>query len=333
MKEWCFRPWGNLNWVLNKCPKVNWSLLGSISTEDRWISALWQLYKQNRLEYIYLTDIEDEPSRFYQRQRKKIQIQKRKYFFLNGNESHIHFHKLLALNYEIVKVANTFMASSGPNVVLDISTLPKRYFFPFVKLILRNKLIKNFLVTYTIPKSYSHESLAEDFQDWRPIPLFTGKYSLKEPNILIASVGYLTMGLPEQIEKGTGEFDIKFIFPFPPGPPSFQRSWEFVRNVEKNIKKDVEIKIVDTKDVSSAYDYLLSISDNGRYSVIFAPFGPKTISLAMCIYASLTDSPVFYTQPITYHPDYSSGILKVNGFRETYAYCLRLDGRNYFDIS
>jgi hypothetical protein len=332
MRGWRFRPWGLLDWVISKLPNVRWNLLGSLSTEDRWISAWWTVMKSGYLANAYFAQIHDEPSKLTIAQEKKLRQQRRKFIKLNGEETTIHTHELLCPNREIVQITDDFINSRSQNVILDISTLPKRYFFPFIKRILKNRFVRNFVVTYTVPKRYSVGFLSEDFQDWRPLPLFTGKYTREKPEYLVVGVGYLTMGLPEQIEKGIGGSKIKLIFPFPPGSPSYQRNWEFVRNVEKNCRNGIDIKVTDAKDVPTIFDHLLSITNSGSQPAIFAPFGPKTISLAMCIYATLTDSPVYYTQPTAYNPEYSSGISKIKHNRETYAYCLRLEGRNFYKI-
>lgn len=65
---------------------------------------------------------------------------------------------------------------------------------------------------------------------------------------------------------------------------------------------------------------------------LLAPYGPKPMSVGMAIYATMTESPVYYTQPKIYHPDYSAGISILNGRPEIYTYCLKLGGRNLFQI-
>ena len=58
----------------------------------------------------------------------------------------------------------------------------------------------------------------------------------------------------------------------------------------------------------------------------------KPMSVAMCIFAALTDSQVFYTQPTVYHPDYSFDIASRDGHPEIYTYCIRLEGRDLFSV-
>jgi hypothetical protein len=54
------------------------------------------------------------------------------------------------------------------------------------------------------------------------------------------------------------------------------------------------------------------------------------MSIAMCLYANLTDSPVYYSQPKVYHPEYSIGVQVRDGEAEIYAYCIRLSGRDLY---
>ena len=34
-----FRPWGLLEWMIVRCPNVNWSLFGCLGTEERSLAA------------------------------------------------------------------------------------------------------------------------------------------------------------------------------------------------------------------------------------------------------------------------------------------------------
>ena len=226
-----------------------------------------------------------------------------------------------------------FIAGAGAHVILDISSLPKRFFFPICKLLLRSNTIRTLIVTYTAPIRYSSEPLAEDFQDWRALPLFSGSEDAENPEVLVVNVGYLAMGLPDQIEHGSPRMDVKLLFPFPNAPASYQRTWQFLQSIEQNLRgAATQMKHVHAMDVSDAFDHLVSLSGNGAKRVLLAPYGPKPISLAMCIYAVLTESPVFYTQPRVYNPQYSYGIKTFNGSYETYAYCLRVDGREFYQV-
>ncbi len=56
------------------------------------------------------------------------------------------------------------------------------------------------------------------------------------------------------------------------------------------------------------------------------------ISIAMCLHAILTDDPVYYTQPQCYRPDYSYGIAQDEGHRKVWAYLLRRESFDYYQL-
>jgi len=140
--------------------------------------------------------------------------------------------------------------------------------------------------------------------------------------------------LPDQIEHGSPRMDVKLLFPFPNAPESYQLTRQFLRSVEQNLRgAATQVKHVNGMDVSDSFDHICSLSEGGGKQVLFAPYGPKPTSLAMCIYATLRDSPVFYTQPRVYNPDYTHGVKSRNGESQIYAYCLRLDGHDFYSVA
>jgi hypothetical protein len=210
-----------------------------------------------------------------------------------------------------------------------MTCLPKRFFFPACRLLLQSSEVRTLIVTYATPIRYSHDALAEDFQEWRALPLFSG--STETPEILIVNVGHHAMGLPDQIEHGSPRMDVKLFFPFPNAPESYHLTRQFLRSVEQNLRNaGAQIKHVNGMDVSDAFEHICSLSEQGNKRVLFAPYGPKPTSLAMCIYATLNGSAVFYTQPRVYNPEYTHGIKSVNGENQVYAYCVKLEGRQFY---
>lgn len=91
-------------------------------------------------------------------------------------------------------------------------------------------------------------------------------------------------------------------------------------------KKEDNIVRLNTSDVSDVFNHILSITDNGREPAIFAPYGPKPLSIAMALFSSLTNSPVYYTQPKKYNPEYSKGKGTVN------AYVLKQNGKSLYEL-
>jgi len=84
-------------------------------------------------------------------------------------------------------------------------------------------------------------------------------------------------------------------------------------------------------DCPAMFDALRTFTNNGKRTSALAPYGPKTMSLAMCLFAysaeraGLPSVPVYYTQPRRYALRYSEGIKMVDGRPDIQAYCLRID--------
>lgn len=88
----------------------------------------------------------------------------------------------------------------------------------------------------------------------------------------------------------------------------------------------------DSCNLSEAFDRILSLSNNQHRKLDFAPFGPKTHSAAMCLYAIATDSRCAYSQPMIYNPDYSTGIRQSAGKIAAYCYLVKSNGTNLYSI-
>jgi hypothetical protein len=280
------------------------------------------------LGQVRLLRIANKPSRYEDAIKRRENERLNEFKSAGGDERVIEQHILLESQASIVGVIDTFLPTAGTNIVLDVSTLPKRFFFPFLKMLLKkNADVQNLIVTYTSPLEYTREKLAENFDQWDHLPLFSGSYENAKSQIMIINVGFEPFGLQEQVDQGGGGLPIKLLFPFPAPPQAFLRSWELVRRLqERRLLGSLPLYRTDAKDVGDAFDRIVSLTDNGNRKVLLAPFGPKPISVAMCIFATLTESPVFYSQPTVYHPQYSSGVGAV------WAYCLRLNGRDYYQI-
>lgn len=80
------------------------------------------------------------------------------------------------------------------------------------------------------------------------------------------------------------------------------------------------------------------MTDNGLLTSAIAPYGPKTVSLAMCLFSlavaklGLPRVPVYYAQPLRYALDYTEGVGQVGDAPSTTAYSLRLSGRDLYDL-
>lgn len=87
-----------------------------------------------------------------------------------------------------------------------------------------------------------------------------------------------------------------------------------------------KIHRVGPQDMPEAFEKLLALSAGVAIPVALAPFGPKPISAAMCLYAAQTGMPVYYSQPKTYSVGYSSGV------GTAFGYWVKQDGHNFYDL-
>jgi hypothetical protein len=277
----------------------------------------------------------DPPSALYSSQVETLlRLRENAYITSGGAVGDIETHSLIESHDAIVQAVDRFLTRSGSNVILDVTSLPKRFFFPILRLLLKAEgRVTNLLVTYTVPERYTQDKLAGNFNDWDHVPLFGGDYSRPAPELLVAAVGFEALGLQDQLDQLNASVRIRLLLPFPAPPSSFQRSWSLIHRLRERLQPDtVEVYRCDAKDVSDTFDRLVSLSEGGQKRLLLAPFGPKPMSVGMCIFATITESEVFYTQPTVYHPAYSSGVSHVRGVQESYGYCLRIDGKPLFTI-
>jgi hypothetical protein len=205
------------------------------------------------------------------------------------------------------------------SVIFDISSMPKRFFFPLLKRLLNTDAVRNLVVCYTTPATYDSGPLSGDPEDWDILPGFrtqddeTQKLAAKR---LVVNVGFMPEGLLEHLGEDDPEAFVHFLVPFPAPARILQRTWASVARLVGDPSHSINHCFWRTapQDMPEAYDRLVSLSSAGQHPLSLAPFGPKPISAAMCIYAAQTGMPVYYSQPKTYAPGYSTGISKVLGY-------------------
>lgn len=328
-----YRPWGLLPWLLQRGPQRRWSLLACLGTEERSITAFRTLASAAQLRNALLVRVNDPPSRHTARSQQKLTDRAAEVAAIAFSTTVINDLDLLTSHQDILNMADSFFAASGESVVLDVSSFPKRFFFPFLKLLLKRPSIKDLVVTYTIPSSYPYENLAENYDEWAHLPLFSGLHAPAESKMMIVNVGFAPMGLQEEIDQREPSLPVQLLLPFPAAPNAVRRSWQFVQRLQKRKSPDLfNIYRTDAKDISDAFDRLVTLTDKGNQDAVIAPFGPKPISVAMCIFATIANAEVYYTQPTVYHPDYTIGVAQKGGHPEVYGYLLRVDGRDLYTM-
>ena len=218
-----YRPWGLLTWVLDQCEFDDWGLLSCIGTEDRSLSAWKNLNSFGKLSSVTFIRIIDKPSKHTVNTQNKNKVRERELVALGGDAKTIRDYDLLMTSHdEIVSIAKDFLATSGPNVILDVTSMPKRFFFPILKILMNKRSeINNLIVTYSFPESYLDGKLAENCNDYAHLPLFSGEYGVQKSDMLIAGVGFEVYGLQEQVEQGGSGIQVKLLLPFPAPSKAF----------------------------------------------------------------------------------------------------------------
>ena len=92
-------------------------------------------------------------------------------------------------------------------------------------------------------------------------------------------------------------------------------------------------------DCSSTFDALSRVTRRGEAKAVLAPYGPKTTSLAMCLFACAANGgpgpqvPVYYAQPRRYDIGYSKQVRQTaSGVDDIQAYCIKLNGKNLYKL-
>jgi hypothetical protein len=240
---------------------------------------------------------------------------------------------LLSTEDELIECAHESLTIAGTDtVILDISALPKRFFCFMLKRLLGRSDIPNVVVCYTQPKEYltSEEHLASNPCTCDHLPGFPVPIDPDEQTLVI-SVGFEHFNLKAILEKfrGWDRGDFRILMNFPPNGEYFRRQWHVLIEVMGiDAMSHVEVRrrkeIVPALDTELAY-LVLERWAHDTNSLLLAPFGPKTHSLAMALCAIKNDFGVYYTQPKVYHPDYTKGI------GQSWGYVVKWDGTPCYD--
>lgn len=330
-----YRPWGAIEWVLSLSAPKAWHWVGAIGTEQRSLTGWREARRLGAVASEDFVEIQDVPSIRHQERTSAALNERREEFESNGGlRSSIVSFDLLSELFRMTEFAQG-TAGKGQSLVLDITSLPKRFFFTLLRTFAIAPNVKNLLVTYTSPASYADDApLYEDILPWKPLPGFWGSGS--KPEQWVVSVGFLVESLRQYVGDNPQE-QVTLLIPFPAPLAVMRRTWKSVSDLEQAYE-DGRFKEgrfakhrVDTIDMSAAFDRIRSLAGASRRELAFAPFGPKPTSAAMCLYAMQRDSAVHYPQPTVYHPDYSLGIRGGDALTATSAYWVKHDGELLYE--
>jgi len=327
-----FRPWGPVDWALSLSSQKQWHFAGCIGTEDRSLCSWGYLRALGVIKSEMFAEIADVDSEKY-RDRIAAAILKRRSDLVlqGGNVGSVTKMELMAELFKISAFSRQ-AEEAAPSIILDITSFPKRFFFPMLRSLVTNNHVKNVILTYTTPMNYASDGqpLYEDIEPWKNLPGFGGPVNGSEN--WVVSVGFLVESLRQYVGGNPNE-KMKVLIPFPAPLSVLRRTWEAVANLERDHSGERFQKFrVETLDMSAAFNRIVSIAGNPEKPLTFAPFGPKPISAAMCLYAIQKGSSVHYPQPTVYHPEYSIGIRDNDPRAAVSAYWVKHEGENLYSI-
>lgn len=326
-----YRPWGSIDWALSLSSPKQWHFVGAIGTEDRSLCGWVEMRQRSAVAGELFAQIRDVDSDKYRVRTQNALATRRAEFTSNGGSlATIRNIELMAEWFRIAAFAKD-AAAAGVSIVMDITSFPKRFFFPILRILVTNHNVRNLLVTYTSPASYADDApLYEDTEPWRTLPGFGGGSS--KPELWVVSVGFLVESLRQYVGCNPQE-KMKILIPFPAPLATLRRTWEAVAELEQGHSDGRFDKFrADTRDMSAAFDRIRSLAGDPPKPLAFAPFGPKPTSAAMCLYALQRDSSVHYPQPTVYHPEYSRGIRNNDPTNAVSAYWIKHEGEFLYEV-
>lgn len=334
-----FRPWGHIDWLLSRLDSESWSLLACCSSEPRSI-ALAKHLGRNSFRNVEIITIHDPDPLNPEENSRKLDTHIDELQNCGFQSDEISDMELLAGLDVTRSCVEKLMTGNLTNIIIDITSLPKIWFFPIIQAVLESGQFNNVIVTYTSASGYPKQ-LSYNLAPLRVLPGFYAEDGRNEHESIIVGIGFEPFGLVSLLKNQQAK-KIRLIFPFPPGPPGHRRNWIFVKKIEEHMKEEQtnppnQVHI-DMYDCPQIFEALCSMTSDGQQTSAIAPYGPKTISLAMCLFALAAAAagrdrvPVFYAQPQRYALDYSIGTKMHGDIPDITGYCLQLAGRNLYTL-
>lgn len=333
-----FRPWGELDWALALSSPRKWRFIGCVAAEERSVASVTALHRIQALQSVEMLRILDpEPINL---PAEDSLVQQR---IAECTAEGLSFEPIVTsldapLQNSAWKQRMSFPPDTG--FCLDISSLPKRFFFSAIKAALHNANVRDFLIIYAKPQNYPEGRLSSNPRDWSTITGFDCEdpdYQSEASSRLIVGAGFAVDGLHDHLEGRGSRMDVDVLIPFPADHwSSVRRTWESTREIAEALGADPDQGLPEVKpnyhrvaasDTSTAFDCLRGITDGGRTPAALAPLGPKPHSVAMCLLAAQTGRhPVYYAQPRTYALNYSFGCKTI------LAYWIKHKGVNLYSL-
>lgn len=215
----------------------------------------------------------------------------------------------LSNSENLVQALISLIEKEDRSIILDITCLPKKVFFPIIKYLYNHWISRHeVFIIYTTALNYPHW-LSRDPEEVSFIPAFAGQYSSGKRNYWVPILGF-EGGLAKKIYEAGNFIDI---FPIVGYPTIFvdrilYSNRYIIEKLPKGLNDIIFCPVNDPQETYQTIKSILIQFQNQDTHIILSPLGSKLQSLGCCLMAIKENLPVMYAQPQTYHPKYSEGI-------------------------
>ena len=190
-----FRPWGRLHGLFANLPDGNWGILGCLATEERCVAAYSAMSNVRNFSERLFFDLKDKKSSIAAVREeidRKKRVNRDALITLGLREEDVFCEDLMAPFSRFDAEIERYLSQlTSTNLVIDITSLPKRVFFWIVKKALNcPSRLENIIVTYTEPERYAMGQLAENPEEWDALPGFREARRSPSAQKLIIGVGF-----------------------------------------------------------------------------------------------------------------------------------------------
>lgn len=288
--------------------------IGSVSFEDRHKGALVLMKGRKLLSNfsIFIIEIEDNES-FYKDSCNELQkknLEDLKYFL--GDRIRPGIKGTLSNSDFIVQEIVRIIEKEEKDVFFDISTIPKKIFFPIIKFLYENWVHNHkVFIIYTKAEHYPIW-LSKDPEEISYLPGFAGHYAGGKECVWIPILGF-EGGLAKKIYESGGFNDIYPIIGFPSIMVDrvLYANKDIIDKLPNGLKDITYCPTDDPFETYNTIKQIISRNKRNNRHFILSPMGTKPQSLGCCLLAIEENLPVMYAQPKTYSPNYSNGIADV----------------------
>ena len=127
--------------------------------------------------------------------------------------------------------------------------------------------------------------------------------------MLVVSLGFEELNIRSIMEEYHGRRDTRFIMSYPTSPSVERRQWAMLRQLlpaDHGISLAENVRPIAGWDAESVY-MTLSEWKHTYPEMVLAPFGIKTHTLGLALFAIEHNFGMYFTQPKSYHPSYTEG--------------------------